>query len=154
MKNDQIDSLKFYIDALLAHRKAKKPDNAFSEKLKSLYLLDQIDGEVYEIKYEGLVTYFRGFSVWEGLQCLSWDDTLLWFEELRIQPVKTLYRGLWDEDAIKAIDSTQWREGYVVRVTDSFHRDEFKTVVAKYVRANHVQTEERWDEGVILKNGL
>ena len=52
MKNDQIDSLKFYIDALLAHRNAKKQDKDFSEKLKSLYLLDQIDGEVYEIMHK------------------------------------------------------------------------------------------------------
>jgi hypothetical protein len=61
---------------------------------------------------------------------------------------------LWDEDVIKAIDPAEWREGYVVRLTDSFHLDEFKNVVAKYVRANHVQTDERWDEREIVKNGL
>lgn len=125
------------------------------------YMLDprlRICGEdlyaLHSIKYEGLGSYFRGFSVWEGLQCLSWDETLLWFDELGIEPVKTLYRGLWDEDVIKAIDPAEWREGYVVRLTDSFHLDEFKNVVAKYVRANHVQTDERWDEREIVKNGL
>ena len=47
-----LDSLNFYISALSAHRKAGKQDSAFLEKLKNLYLLDQITEEVYEMLVE------------------------------------------------------------------------------------------------------
>lgn len=108
----------------------------------------------HSIKYDNLVTYFRGFSVWEGPRCLDWDDTLLWFEELDVRPVRTIYRGIWDENLIRTFKSEAGMEGYVVRRTDSFTMDDFKTHVAKYVRANHVQTDQRWDEGEIIRNGL
>lgn len=36
------------------------------------------------------------------------------------------------------------REGIVMRITDSFPIIEFPRCVCKYVRANHVQTDEHW----------
>jgi hypothetical protein len=107
----------------------------------------------HSIRYENLGSYFRGFSVWEGTTCLSWDETILWFEELGIEPVKPLYMGLWAENVIKSLNNGPHREGYVVRVTDSFDVTEFSTLVGKYVRANHVTTDTRWDEHII-QNGL
>jgi len=47
-----LDSLNFYIAALSTHRKAGKPDSVFLEKLKNLYLLDQVTVEVYEMIVE------------------------------------------------------------------------------------------------------
>lgn len=125
------------------------------------YLLDsdlRVCGEdlfaQHSIPYTNLGSYFRGFSIWNGDSILDWDETLTWFEILDIVPVKTIYRGIWDEKLIRNLDPSQWAEGYVVRRTDSFLMDEFKTHVAKYVRKNHVQTDDRWDEGEIIKNGL
>jgi hypothetical protein len=36
------------------------------------------------------------------------------------------------------------REGFVVRTEASFMEDDFGQNVLKYVRANHVQTDEHW----------
>ena len=47
-----LDSLNFYIAALSTHRKAGKQDSVFLEKLKNLYLLDQVTVEVYEMIVE------------------------------------------------------------------------------------------------------
>lgn len=37
-----------------------------------------------------------------------------------------------------------YREGVVVRITDSFKIEDFSKYVCKYVRPNHVQTDEHW----------
>lgn len=47
-----LESLNFYISALSTHRKAGKPDKAFIEKMNSLYLLDQVSKDVYEMVVE------------------------------------------------------------------------------------------------------
>jgi hypothetical protein len=36
------------------------------------------------------------------------------------------------------------REGVVIRVADSFKLDDFPNYVCKWVRPNHVQTDEHW----------
>ncbi len=43
-------------------------------------------------------------------------------------------------------------EGYVVRVARSFKLSEFRRVVAKYVRANHVVTHNHWMQSNVEKN--
>jgi hypothetical protein len=45
------------------------------------------------------------------------------------------------------------KEGYVVRLASSFKFDDFNKSVAKFVRKNHVQTNEHWTKNWI-KNGL
>lgn len=46
------------------------------------------------------------------------------------------------------------REGIVVRYADYFVAEEFSTAVAKWVRANHVQTDEHWTAGPVVKQEL
>lgn len=104
-----------------------------------------------------LPDYFLGFSMWDGNTCLAWDETLENFEILGITPTQTLWRGVFDENAIKALydEQSDWntREGYVVRLTNSFTFDRFKYSVAKYVRANHVQTlKHHWRAQKIVPN--
>jgi hypothetical protein len=107
----------------------------------------------HSIHYDDLPSYFLGFSIWnEQNVCLSWDDTLDWFAMLDITPVHVLYRGTWDEKAIRAacdltIDEWGTREGYVVRKARAFTYGQFKSSVAKYVRAGHVQTTKHWRAG-------
>jgi hypothetical protein len=99
----------------------------------------------HSIQYSDLETYFYGFSVWDGLTCLSWPDTLEWFELLEIQPVRVLWEGVWNEKEVRSIElDEETQEGYVVRLESSFEYKDFKSSVAKYVRPNHVQTHERW----------
>jgi hypothetical protein len=100
-----------------------------------------------------------GENMWnEKNECLPWDETLEWFELLGITPVPVLYTGAWDEKIardIAASINTETCEGFVVRITDGFKYSEFKKSIAKWVRANHVQTVRHWRQGARFKpNGL
>lgn len=113
----------------------------------------------HSIKYTNLSTYFYGFSLWnERNICLSWDDTLEWFELLGITPVPILYDGIYDESLIRALWSKdQWAdvEGYVIRIADEIPYGRFKHDYAKFVRDGHVQTAKHWFFGQpVIKNGL
>lgn len=106
----------------------------------------------HSIHYDNLDSYFLGFSIWDGDYCFSWENTLEWFGLLGITPVPTIYEGPW-QSAIEAIDVGD-REGYVVRVADGFKRHEFQDVVAKYVRKNHIQTDQHWMAKPVTPNKL
>lgn len=45
-------------------------------------------------------------------------------------------------------------EGYVIRNADGFKYEDFASNVAKYVRANHVQTDSHWMHSELIKNQL
>jgi len=110
----------------------------------------------HSIGYDNLETYFMGFSVWDGMTCLSWDETLEYFALLGITPVPVLYDGVYDEAKIKAITvDTETSEGYVIRVADSFHYGDFHVSVAKFVREGHVQTvKHHWMSQPVVPNSL
>lgn len=105
----------------------------------------------HSIHYDNLKSYFYGFSIWnEKNECLSWDETLEWFELFNIIPVPVLYDGIWDEKKIRAIEKDlKWEsnEGYVVRLAESFTYGQFKNSIAKFVRKGHVQTTKHWRQG-------
>ncbi len=99
----------------------------------------------HSIHYQNLLSYVYGISIWENLICLDWDSTVEWFNLFDIPTVPVLYRGLWDEKKIKSIIlDYNTQEGYVVRLADSFHYKNFWCSVAKYVRKNHITTDEHW----------
>lgn len=125
----------------------------------------------HSISYKDLPGYFMVFSIWDGDTCLDWSVTKEWCELLGLPTVPELCSGTissgthskhldtdisWDH--IKQIynPETMWdrSEGYVVRVTRSFKYDEFERVVAKYVRANHVQTNQHWLRQPVVPNSL
>jgi hypothetical protein len=113
----------------------------------------------HSIYYDDLPSYFLGFSMWNSDNvCLSWDDTLEWFKLIGITPVPTLYRGLWNEQFIRdSCDKSVCRddfEGYVVRIADAFDFDSFQGFVAKFVRKNHIQTDEHWMQSELIPNKL
>lgn len=113
----------------------------------------------HSIEYTDLESYFYGFSIWDHPEntCLSWADTLVWFEGLGITPVEVLYDGVYDEEVIKTIWETkdpERCEGYVIRLYDSFRYEDFRKSVAKFVRKNHVQTDEHWMFKAVEKNLL
>jgi hypothetical protein len=87
------------------------------------------------------------YNMWEDDICLPWDATKAYAKKFELTLVPELYRGVFDEDVIKGLwseDVQDTVEGYVVRVVDSFHRDDFQQNVAKFVRNDHVQTDEHW----------
>lgn len=102
----------------------------------------------HSIYYEKLPSYFMGFSIWNDKNiCLSWTETLEWFNLLNIECVPILYDGIFNKKHIEMIWQQKNRlnhEGYVIRVADSFPYDDFKVKVGKFVRANHLQTGADW----------
>lgn len=108
----------------------------------------------HSIHYNNLPSFFLVFSVWdENNVCLSWDKTVDFAKSLDLQMVPVLYRGEWNEKVVRSLYK-EGTEGYVVRRSDSFHYDEFKNCVAKYVRANHVTTDKHWRHTQIVPNQL
>lgn len=102
----------------------------------------------HSIKYEELESFFLAFSIWnEKNRCLSWDDSLEWFELIGVKPVEKIYDGIYDEKAlIRLADDLPWDscEGYVLRTADEFDFIDFKNSVGKYVRKGHVMTAQHW----------
>jgi hypothetical protein len=111
----------------------------------------------HSIKYDQLASYFQLFSVWQGLTCLSWDETIEWAGLLNLTLVPVIYRGFkWQmpEESWFNPQAPVGIEGYVIRVARSFSYREFPRVVAKYVRANHVQTHGHWMRKTVEANKL
>lgn len=110
----------------------------------------------HSIGYNDLESYFYGFSMWDDNNvCLSWDETVEWFQLLGVTPVQVLYDGLFDQGYIKSLfvdDGSM--EGYVVRLADAFSYEDFGKSVAKFVRKNHIQTLDHWMFQEIIPNKL
>jgi hypothetical protein len=109
----------------------------------------------HSIKYNDLKSYFYVFGIWEGDKYLAWDDVQEFSKILGLETVEEIWRGTWDESAIRNISidkSTQ--EGYVIRNEQSFMRESFGQNVCKYVRANHVCTDSHWMFTATEKNEL
>ena len=113
----------------------------------------------HSIRYDEnnpLTSYFNGFSMWRDDTCLGWDETQDAFFILGITSVPVIWRGIWDEKAIRALwNESMWDkcEGYVVRRTSSFKYGDFKNCVAKFVRKGHVQTaKHHWRSQPVIPN--
>lgn len=111
----------------------------------------------HSIAYSGLQSYFYGFSYWTGEWCHSWDETLDKFLEFGIvsAPVLAIIEAgqidLWSKGST---DLMYGLEGFVARTAKGFPLSEFHLNVAKFVRANHVQTDEHWLTQPMIKNEI
>ena len=110
----------------------------------------------HSIFYNDLTGYFLGFSYWCSDECNSWDRTLQIFSDIGIEPVRCIYRGVYDLDRIHSAWDRLGHEseGYVIRLADGFSYDSFGKSVAKFVRKNHVQTDEHWKNIRMIPNRL
>lgn len=94
--------------------------------------------------------FFQLFGIWQSNTCLDWDETVQWAELIGLPVVPVIYQGVFDEKSLKeAVENYKKTkvdefEGYVVRPRDSYTLKEHKTLVGKFVRANHVQTTYHW----------
>lgn len=110
----------------------------------------------HSLKYDNLSSYFMVFNIWNDKNiCLSWNDTLEWCELLGLEHVPVIYRGVFDLDFFKNFKlDTEINEGFVVRLSESFTYENFNKSVIKYVRKNHIQTDQHWSTQEIIKNNL
>lgn len=126
---------------------------------------------VHSIRYEQLPGYFLAFGVREDSTGLwwSWDMVCEMAKELNVPTVRVAYdssyfgmfetaqqleaqtklefltanKGKWDNSV---------SEGVVVRLAGEY--TDFSKSVAKYVRANHVQTDQHWTKKEVERNKL
>ncbi|MEE1750249.1 MULTISPECIES: RNA ligase family protein [unclassified Streptomyces] len=112
----------------------------------------------HSLPYDGLESFFYGFSVWDGERCLGWDRTAEFLRDLGIPVPPVLWRGVFDARAEKALRAlkldTARQEGYVVRPADGFGAADFGRLVAKWVRPGHVRTDTHWMHAAVVPNGL
>ena len=103
----------------------------------------------HSINYKNLEGFFYLLSVWNADNvCLSWDDTVEWASILDIPQPEVFYRGPFDIEILHDIkDNLDYNicEGFVGRLTSSFHYDEFSSSVFKFVRKDHVnESSDHW----------
>ncbi|GAA1309979.1 RNA ligase family protein [Saccharothrix xinjiangensis] len=109
----------------------------------------------HSLAYTGLESWFYGFSVWDGDRCLDWDDAARFLRDLGVPTPPVLWRGVFDERALRALRvDTARQEGFVVRTAEGFGRAEFGRRVAKWVRPHHVRTDAHWTAAPVVPNGL
>lgn len=114
----------------------------------------------HSIKYQNLRSYFYVFGIWnENNWCLSWDETLEWASLLGLQVVPVLYEGIYDEGIIRSLyreknESGDPMEGYVIRIRESFPYKDYRIATGKFVRKNHVQTDQHWRDAPLIANGI
>ena len=88
----------------------------------------------HTIQYNNLDTYFYVFSIWnDNNECLSWEDTIIWSDLLELKLVPVLYDDIWNEKSVKSLCDNDEREGFVVRIYDSFSYGDFRKSIAKWV---------------------
>lgn len=113
----------------------------------------------HSIKYTNLEGYFYLFGVRQDDTWLEWDKVIEIAGQLNLPTPDVLYRGpfkdlkhsnLWPHQSRLGAEC----EGYVVRYTGNFLEVEFPWAVMKYVRPNHIQTDEHWLSKPIEYNQL
>ncbi|SDM72493.1 RNA ligase family protein [Streptomyces wuyuanensis] len=110
----------------------------------------------HSLAYDDLESWFYGFSVWDGDgRCLDWDRGADFLRGLGIPVPRVLWRGVFDERALRRLKlDAERHEGYVVRTADGFPAGEFRHRVAKWVRPGHVRTGTHWMHAAVVENGL
>lgn len=108
---------------------------------------------LHSITYEHLPAHFFVFAIRDKGQWLSWEEVLFYAECLDLYTVPWLEQGHFEkEELTTAIEGIMDFgsafggdcEGVVVRPKNNFLLEEFSQKVLKYVRANHVKTDEHW----------
>lgn len=106
-------------------------------------------------KFNDISDTFQVFAIIYEHFVTSWDDVEEFCLFNMLTHVDVIYKGIYDKNKImksfeekkkKLAEKGQDIEGFVVRNADCFPIEDFSKNVAKFVRANHVQTDKHWRE--------
>jgi hypothetical protein len=130
----------------------------------------QISGEnlyaKHSIHYHYLKSFFQIFTICNDEDIiLSWENTGLWCQELELNTVSDFYWGVFDRYRIHTLFDEYCKhskdpvEGYVIRLSKEIPLTEldknrcFQSMF-KWVRKDHVQTDEHWMFQPVIPNEL
>ena len=109
---------------------------------------------IHSIEYTNLESYFYIFGVRDNDIWIPWEKVEEYSYLLDIPTVPVLFKGVVNSvKELQAIveDLTSkpsklggLREGIIVRTSGLFHNDDFVNNVMKWVRKDHVNTDEHW----------
>jgi hypothetical protein len=120
----------------------------------------------HSVQYMTLPSYFIAFAIYdENNVCLSWDDFVEMCDKLDVIHAPLLFRGVLSVSDLQKELAPRFSapaksaygpmtEGYVMRLTESYPWSEQSKCLAKYVRANHVQSDSHWMHSRVIKNCL
>lgn len=123
------------------------------QSLGDLHIFGENLYAIHSITYERLEGYFYIFAVRDNGQWLSWDEVEWYAQLLDLPTVPVLERGYFSNTQLSNLIAEQQArgsffggesEGVVCRNSAAFPESDFSTNVLKYVRKNHVQTDEHW----------
>ena len=109
---------------------------------------------IHSIEYGILDSYFYTFGVREKNIWLDWKSVEEYAYLLDLKVVPVLFKGIIKDKSQLELLVNKFmseesllggeKEGIVIRNSNSFDGDFFNQNVMKYVRANHVTTDEHW----------
>lgn len=111
---------------------------------------------IHSLEYDAVLekTTFRIFAIRKGDHFLAWEDVVAFSAAEDMLTVPVVHSGIFTsveeirlflDDSMKVPSAYGGeREGFVMRVAKGFDAKDFGINVCKYVRANHVQTDEHW----------
>jgi hypothetical protein len=114
----------------------------------------------HSIEYNRLPDYFILFGIADQSNiALSWNEVKQYGNILGLYTAPILYMGAYDEISIRNSQPSTSAfggcvEGYVVRNASNFSMNDFSKNVAKFVRANHIQSKDHWMYSPIITNKL
>lgn len=120
----------------------------------------------HSIHYKHLKNYFYLFGIWNDKNVLlSWSDMVEWAGLFDLTLVPVIHTGTYttveemQEDIERVYENYKTKikdesEGYVIRVADSINYSQFRKLVAKVVRKNHVQTHGHWMRQEMIQNEI
>ena len=119
----------------------------------------------HSIAYDRLPAFLLVFGIrdTQDVEWLSWEETAAACDNFNLKTVPVLWRGTVQTEAelqrqtealLHKCSYGPEQEGIVVRVAERFHDVNFAKSVAKWVRPNHVQTDDHWSSQQITRNKL
>lgn len=123
------------------------------QSLGNLHVFGENLYAIHSIEYTRLEHHFFVFAIREGDYWLSWDTVIEYAAILELPVVPVLARGIFVPNDLQNLIIRQQSvgsafggisEGVVCRTAGAFPDAEFPFHVLKFVRHNHVQTDEHW----------